>query len=256
MYPQQIAQISKLTNSALFTVLRQEMERFNRLLSVIHKSLKSLKKAVKGEVVMSEVLEDAYTALLNQKVPTKWRQISYESCKKLSSWVVDLRERVNFIQKWVETVVNEVEKVLKVPSLHSKGGKLQEPAELKKLNVFDTQPRSFWLSAFFFPQGFLTAVLQNQARKMGQSVDSLTFQFEVSKNVLEDDELNSTYRTNIVKDAFEGVAPPEDGVVVFGLFLDGARWNLDEHCLDEVVVGQRISRLPEIHFKPVSAQVN
>ncbi len=65
--------VKMLVHSALFTVLRQEIDRFNQLLLLIHKSLKDLCLAVKGEVVMSQPLEDAYSAFLNQRVPTEWR---------------------------------------------------------------------------------------------------------------------------------------------------------------------------------------
>ena len=62
-----------LGNSALITVLRQEIDRFNNLLHIIHKSLSELTQAVKGEIIMSDLLEDAYKALLTQRVPTQWK---------------------------------------------------------------------------------------------------------------------------------------------------------------------------------------
>ena len=39
----------------------------------IHKSLQQLIKAVKGEIVMSLDLEEAYYAILNHKVPKQWK---------------------------------------------------------------------------------------------------------------------------------------------------------------------------------------
>lgn len=60
-------------NSALMTVLRQEIDRFNNLLHVIHTTLSSLILAIKGEVIMSEALEDTYNAMISQKVPNHWR---------------------------------------------------------------------------------------------------------------------------------------------------------------------------------------
>ena len=58
--------------SAFITVLRQEINRFDRLLGIIYTSLSSLRLAVKGEVLMSEQLEEAYNALLCNRVPKTW----------------------------------------------------------------------------------------------------------------------------------------------------------------------------------------
>ncbi len=46
--------------------------RYNRLLNVIHSSLKDLKKALKGLVVMSQALETMFNSLYNNTVPEMW----------------------------------------------------------------------------------------------------------------------------------------------------------------------------------------
>ena len=118
-------------------------------------------------------------------------------------------------------------------------------------------PRSFWLSAFFFPQGFLTAVMQMHARKTAVSVDSLTLDFSIVRTGHTDDFLNDLkQRLDVRRLAFEGMTPPEDGVLVFGLFLDGARWDTEKHALGNSLPGQRFSRLPEMHFLPVQTVCN
>lgn len=53
---------------SLTTVLLQEIDRFNKLLKLIHNSLTNLQKAIKGFVVMSESLEQVFTAFLNNQV--------------------------------------------------------------------------------------------------------------------------------------------------------------------------------------------
>lgn len=47
----------------------QEVERFNKLIKVMKKSLGDLQKAIKGTVVMSIQLENMFNAFLDKKVP-------------------------------------------------------------------------------------------------------------------------------------------------------------------------------------------
>jgi dynein heavy chain len=45
---------------------------------------------------------------------------------------------------------------------------------------------SYWVSAFFFPQGFMTAAMQSYARKTMIPIDTLMFRSEV-RNFTKDD---------------------------------------------------------------------
>ena len=78
-----------MSNSALITVLRQEMDRYNNLLFIIETSLKELILAIKGEVIMSEPLEEAYNAILSQKVPQRWKVSGDKTklCLKVSNFI-------------------------------------------------------------------------------------------------------------------------------------------------------------------------
>lgn len=105
--------------SSLSTFLLQEIEKFNNLLDVIRDSLDQLVKAIKGLVVMSQELDEMYTAFLNNQLPQNWKRVSYPSLKPLGSWYKDLLERVAFLDSWLK----------------------------------NDQPASYWLSGFFFPQG-------------------------------------------------------------------------------------------------------
>jgi dynein heavy chain len=68
------------------------------------------------------------------------------------------------------------------------------------------EPKSFWLGAFTFPTGFLTAVLQKAARKNNVPVDALSFEF------------------NIASSDGEALSPAiaKEGVFIHGLYLEGA----------------------------------
>ncbi|XP_052105827.1 dynein axonemal heavy chain 6-like isoform X2 [Mytilus californianus] len=238
---------SVVGNSALLTVLRQEVDRFNNLLSLIHVSLKELLKAVKGEIIMSDALEEAYSAFLAQRVPQRWKNAAYESCKPLGSWIYDLKLRVDFFAMWAELIITNTEKLIK-QAVSTKGA-----TEVEGEDLMRNLPRAFWLSGFFFPQGFLTGVLQNHARKVGISVDSLVFNFEVltSKTDTEDSLGDLKQKLSIREVAFTGKPHTDDGIIIFGLYLDGARWDPKTECLQDSLPGFRFAHLPEILFQPV-----
>ena len=73
----------------------------------------------------------------------------------------------------------------------------------------EERPKSYWLSCFFFPQGFLTAVKQTFARKTKTPIDTIEFFTN----------LQTFYKENV---SFT----PEHGVIIHGLFLEGCRWDM------------------------------
>ena len=84
------------------TVLIQEVIRYNTLLSIMKKHIKTLKKALSGRIVMSEEMEKISTSLYNNQVPQLWIKFGFLSLKPLMSWLTDLKERVSFFQEWID----------------------------------------------------------------------------------------------------------------------------------------------------------
>jgi len=204
-------------SNSLHTVLVQELVRFNRLTDAVKRSLSDLQRAVKGEVVMSSELEQMGDSMFNGQVPRLWSVVAYPSLKPLGAWVQDLKRRLQMFQDWVR----------------------QGP------------PPVFWLSGFFFTQSFLTGTLQNYARQHKIAIDELAFDFEVLPNI-------PVPGGSGTKDGAAGVSAasaaevvaPADGCYIYGLFLEGARWDSAHGHLAEPLRRQLYSEMPPIWLRP------
>ncbi|XP_052028538.1 LOW QUALITY PROTEIN: dynein axonemal heavy chain 6 [Apodemus sylvaticus] len=205
--------------NSLTTVLGQEVDRFNNLLKLIHISLETLNKAIAGLVVMSEEMEKVYQSFLNNQVPSLWSNTAYPSLKPLGSWVKDLILRTAFVDLWLKR----------------------------------GQPKSFWISGFFFPQGFLTGTLQNHARKYNLPIDELSFKYNMipvyrdQATVIEAAK-DIQFGTELPMD--KELPSPEDGVLVHGMFMDASRWDDKDMVIEDALPGQMNPMLPVVHFEP------
>lgn len=91
-HPETKREIEKDVMISLGVFVKQEMERFNKLLKEVNRNLKSLINAIKGTEVMSSKLEEIFNSFILNKVPPAWmdNNIGYPSLKPLASWVKDL----------------------------------------------------------------------------------------------------------------------------------------------------------------------
>ncbi|XP_053711973.1 dynein axonemal heavy chain 6-like isoform X3 [Synchiropus splendidus] len=198
--------------NSLTIVLGQEVDRFNNLLKVLRISLITLQKAISGLVVMSEEMDRIYNSFLKNQVPSHWANSAYPSLKTLASWVRDLTFRTSFIQSWIE---------------HG-------------------NPKSFWISGFFFPQGFLTGVLQNHARHHNLPIDELNFRYNMVPEYI--DQGAETYECEMYED--KKLPKPENGVLVHGMFMEASRWDDDNMVIEDALPRVMSSVLPVVHFEP------
>ncbi|XP_037928394.1 dynein heavy chain 2, axonemal [Teleopsis dalmanni] len=201
---EQTSKIIGLNRTPLEVVLLQEIERYNVLLGNIKVHLRDLQKGIKGLVVMSTDLEEIFHAVYEGRVPLVWLK-AYPSLKPLAAWSRDLSLRIEHFFFWSKT--------LRPPNL-------------------------FWLSAYTFPTGFLTAVLQTSARATRTPIDELSWDFHV---FIEED----AAAARIVREG--------GGVYVRSLFLEAAGWQRKMQCLQDPLPMELVCPMPVVHFKPVES---
>jgi len=119
------------------------------------------------------------------------------------------------------------------PSLKPLGGYVNDLVErLKFYEVWVETgiPVTFWFSGIYFTQAFTTGILQNYARKMRIPIDAISFDFGIPREQPE--------------------TKPPDGAYVFGLFLEGARWDDQTWELGESEPKVLFTPFPLIWFIP------
>jgi len=191
----------------LGTCLSQEMSRFNLLLQQMSSTQADLRKAIKGLIVMTGDLDEMFQMMLNNQVPNLWVRggIGYPCLKPLSSYFEDMLLRVKFFREWIEHGV----------------------------------PASFWISAFYFPQGFLTSVLQGYSRGNMIPVDQLSYDFILQGT----------------SNPAEFTGPPEEGILIHGLFMDSAAWDYNEGVMCDQEPGVAYVPAPVINMIPFQDRV-
>ena len=162
--------------------------------------------AANGISVITTELEILSSELVSYTVPFSWSERSYLSAKPLLAWSKDLQKRLQFLDDWVQ-----------------KG-----------------PPPIFWISGFFNTQSFLTASLQNYARKYKIPIDKLVFDFEMLGDV--------QCSTGDIRSV--DIEQPTDGCYIYGLFLDGARWNNETELLEEARARELFTPMAVIWLKP------
>jgi len=121
----------------------QECEQMNGLVETIKFSLEDLLRGLKGELNITDAMEQLQIDLILARVPKRWG--IYASLKNLPSWYNDLLLRIEQIIKWTD--------LFSTPSI--------------------PLPNSVWISGLFNPLKFLTACQQTIARKRILPLDDM-----------------------------------------------------------------------------------
>ncbi|RQM21208.1 hypothetical protein B5M09_003796 [Aphanomyces astaci] len=100
-------------------------------------------------------------------------------------------------------------------------------------------PLVIWISGLFNPQSFLTAILQSMAKKNSVELDKLQIVTDITKRML--DSLD---------------APSRDGQFIYGLSLEGARWDLSSGIIDSSLPKEMSCPMPIINCRAVMATQN
>uniref|UniRef100_A0A8B9H9P0 AAA+ ATPase domain-containing protein n=1 Tax=Astyanax mexicanus TaxID=7994 RepID=A0A8B9H9P0_ASTMX len=187
--------------------LRQELDRMQNIIGCVRSTLTDLKLAIDGTIIMSEDLRDALDSVYDARVPKLWQRSSWDSAT-LGFWFTELLERNQQFHSW----------------------------------TFNGRPHQFWLTGFFNPQGFLTAMRQETTRMnlaKGWTLDTVVLLNDVTRMMRED-----------------VTGPPTGdvgGVYIYGLFLDGAGWDKRNCKILESLPKVLFTPLPVVHVYAVSS---
>ena len=118
---------------------------------------------------------------------------------------------------------------LEMPTMGTWFGNICNRAEQLTTWLKGGRPNVFWLTGLFNPQGFLTANRQEVCRKHSKEGWAL------------DDVVNLTRVVNMERE--EVRKGPDEGVYIYGLFLDGCRWDKPGNKLADSV--------PKVLFAPL-----
>ncbi|UYV82973.1 DNAH8 [Cordylochernes scorpioides] len=195
-----ITKMGALNSMNIF--LRQEIDRMQRVIVTVRITLNDLKLAIDGTIIMNEILRDALDCIFDARVPKFWLKISWDSAT-IGFWFTELLERNDQFFRW----------------------------------VFTGRPDQFWMTGFFNPQGFLTAMRQEVSRAhTGWALDQVTLHNDVTK----------FYREEIAQ-------PPPEGVYVYGLYLDGAAFDRKNLVLIESFPKALFAILPVVHVYAINS---
>ncbi|KYN05431.1 Dynein beta chain, ciliary [Cyphomyrmex costatus] len=109
---------------------------------------------------------------------------------------------------------------------------------IRELETWSTDfvlPASVWLAGFFNPQSLLTAIMQSTARRHELPLDKMCLQCDVTK-----------------KNKEEFTSAPRDGAYVHGIFMEGARWDIQTGIIVDSRPKELYPGMPVINVRAIT----
>ncbi|XP_078035556.1 dynein beta chain, ciliary-like isoform X7 [Augochlora pura] len=184
------------------TVALQECERMNILCEELKRSLRELDLGLKGELTINAEMEDLQNFIMIDAVPPSWTKRAYPSSLGLNSWFADMLNRLNDLSNWTSDF---------------------------------SLPSSVWLGGFFNPQSFLTAIMQQTARKNEWPLDKMCLYCEVLR-----------------KNKEEITSAPREGAYINGLYMDGARWDMQTASIMDSRFKELYPLMPVVYVRAIT----
>uniref|UniRef100_A0A8D3CLD0 Dynein axonemal heavy chain 11 n=1 Tax=Scophthalmus maximus TaxID=52904 RepID=A0A8D3CLD0_SCOMX len=229
--------------------------------------------AVMGEGA-SQTLEEKVKTVLDEvleKLPEKYNMsditsktaerspyilVCFQECERMNTLISEIRRSLKELDLGLKgelAISSEMEKLqtalffddvpdtwtkLAYPSIYSLAiwynDVLQRCKELDSWTQDLSLPSVIWLSGLFNPQSFLTAVMQSLARKNEWPLDKVNLTVDVTKKFKE--EFNQ---------------PAREGAYVYGLYMEGARWDTQAGVITEARLKELTPPMPVISVRAV-----
>lgn len=140
----------------LFRFFDRETGIGSKLLSAVHKDLKDVVAACKGEMKQTNHIRSLMIDSFNKGlVPSSWRKYKVPKDLSVAAWVLDFAERIG--------------------QLESIGRVADSNGNLQSLKV--------WAGGLFVPEAYITATRQAVAQANGYALEKLVLSLDVRKDV-------------------------------------------------------------------------
>lgn len=194
-----IEMMARVEDRSPYTIVAfQECDRMNMLMREIKRSLNELAAGLAGSLTITPGMENLEKWIYYDIVPDTWSKLAYPSQFGLQEWFGDLLRRLGELELWT--------------------------------NDFNL-PSTVWLAGFFNPQSFLTAIMQQTARKNQWPLDAMCLNCEVTK-----------------KSKKDFTAAPREGAYIHGLFMEGARWDITSNSIVDSKLKELFPPMPVIYI--------